>query len=189
MVTAFHDNIEVKFMRLVKHIKRCILQLTNTRRLSFGLGLPVSSTPPCDRICADVEYKYHYLMMPAMLMMWKGLYLEIIWARVSIMCWHCSSILHIDGELHDDVIKWKSFPRYWPFISRDCTGHGEFPTHRPVTRSFDVFFDPRLNKRLSKQLWRRWFETPSRSLWRHCNRIFTFSVRYIWLMLRMAPTT
>ena len=26
----------------------------------------------------------------------------------------------------------------------------EFPTQRPVTRSFDVFFDLRLNKRLSK---------------------------------------
>ena len=46
---------------------------------------------------------------------------------------------------------------------------GEFPSQRPVTRSFDVFFDARLNKRLSKQSGRRWFETPSHSLWRHCN--------------------
>ena len=28
---------------------------------------------------------------------------------------------------------------------------GEFPAQRPVTRSFDVFFDLQLNKRLSKQ--------------------------------------
>ena len=46
---------------------------------------------------------------------------------------------------------------------------GEFPSQRPVTRSFDVFFDMRLNKRLGKQSTRRWFETPLRSLWRHCN--------------------
>ena len=46
---------------------------------------------------------------------------------------------------------------------------GEFPTQRPVMRSFDVFFDLRLNKRLSKQPWAWWFETPSWSLWRHCN--------------------
>ena len=46
---------------------------------------------------------------------------------------------------------------------------GEFPTQRAVTRCFDVFFDLRLNKRLSKQWWGRWFETPSRSLWRHHN--------------------
>ena len=46
---------------------------------------------------------------------------------------------------------------------------GEFPAQRPVTRSFDVFFDPRPNKRWSKQSWGWWLETLSRSLWRHCN--------------------
>ena len=46
---------------------------------------------------------------------------------------------------------------------------GEFPTQRPVTRSFDVYFDLRPNKRLSKQSWGWWFETLSWSLWRHCN--------------------
>ena len=51
----------------------------------------------------------------------------------------------------------------------EFTGPGEFPTQRPVTRSFDVFFDLRLYKRLSKQPWGWWFETPSWSLWRHCN--------------------
>ena len=54
-----------------------------------------------------------------------------------------------------------------------CAGNspvtGEFPAHRPVTRIFDVFFDLRPKKLLSKQSWGWWFETPSRSLWRHCN--------------------
>ena len=54
-----------------------------------------------------------------------------------------------------------------------CAGNspvpGEFPTQRPVTRSFGVFFDLRQNKRLSKQSWGWWFETLSRPLWRHCN--------------------
>ena len=54
-----------------------------------------------------------------------------------------------------------------------CVGNspvtGEFPTQRPVTRRFDIFYDLRLNKPLSKQSWGWWFETPSRSLWRHCN--------------------
>ena len=46
---------------------------------------------------------------------------------------------------------------------------GVFPSQRPVTRSFDVFFDLRLNKQLSKQS-RHWrSETPLRSLWRQCN--------------------
>ena len=50
---------------------------------------------------------------------------------------------------------------------------GEFPAHRPVTRSFDVSFDLRLNNKLSKQWWGWWFGTSSRPSWRHCN---TFSV-------------
>ena len=71
-------------------------------------------------------------------------------------------------KLHDDVIKWKHFPHYWPFV-REFTGPGEFPAQKPVTRSFDVFFDLRLNKRWSKQPWGWWFETLSRQLWRHRN--------------------
>ena len=46
---------------------------------------------------------------------------------------------------------------------------GEFPSQRPVTRSFGVFFDLHVNNRLSKQSGGWWFETPSRSLWRYCN--------------------
>ena len=38
-----------------------------------------------------------------------------------------------------------------------------------VMRSFDVFFDLRMNKQLSKQSWGWWFERPWPSLWRHCN--------------------
>ena len=56
-----------------------------------------------------------------------------------------------------------------------CVGNspvpGEFPTQRPVTRSFDVFFDLHLNKRLSKQPWGWWFETLSCPLWPHRNEV------------------
>ena len=89
-----------------------------------------------------------------------------------------------------------------------CMGNpsvtGEFPSESPVTRSFHVFLDLRLNKRSSKQSICRWFETPSCSLWRHCNEItmkcelcvwilrctllqidFNFSVFAIWVRLRL----
>ena len=52
-------------------------------------------------------------------------------------------------QKHDDVIKWKRFPRYWPLCGEFCA----------------------LNKRLSKQSGGWWFETPSRSLRRHCNGV------------------
>ena len=53
---------------------------------------------------------------------------------------------------NDNVIEWKHFPGCWPFVR-------------------GIFFDLRLNKRLSKQSRRRWFETPPRSIWRHFNEL------------------
>ena len=54
-----------------------------------------------------------------------------------------------------------------------CAGNlpvtGEIPSQRPVTWNFDVFFDLRLNKCLTKQSRWQWFEMPSHSLWRHCD--------------------
>ena len=51
-----------------------------------------------------------------------------------------------------------------------CAGNspvtGELPPQRPVTWSFDVFFE---NKRMSKQSRLRWFVTFSCLLWRHSN--------------------
>ena len=72
---------------------------------------------------------------------------------------------------------------------------GGFPWQMPVTWSFDVFFDLRLSKRLSKQSIRRWFDTPSRISWRnsgcdiHCwprMRLFTvLNKNYVGGMFRM----
>ena len=39
-----------------------------------------------------------------------------------------------------------------------CAVTGEFSAQRPVTLSFDAFFDPRLNKRLNIQSWNWWFD-------------------------------
>ena len=67
-----------------------------------------------------------------------------------------------------------------------CAGNspvtGEFSAQRPVTRSFDVFFDLRLNKRLRKQSWGWCFETLSRPLWRHCV-IISFIIAQVLLIL------
>ena len=71
-------------------------------------------------------------------------------------------------HLHDDVIKWKHFPRNWPFVRG---------IHRsrwiPHTKASDaelwclLWFAP--NKRFSKQSLGWWFETLSPPLWRHRN--------------------
>ena len=67
----------------------------------------------------------------------------------------------------------KTFSALLALCERNPRSHppvtGELSSQGPVTRSFDVFFDPYLDERLCKQSRRWWFETPSRPLWRHCN--------------------
>ena len=57
-----------------------------------------------------------------------------------------------------------------------CVGNSpvtsEFPSQRPVKRSYDVSFDLRPNKGLSKHSWCWWYETPLGPLWRHCNDMY-----------------
>ena len=81
--------------------------------------------------------------------------------------WHVTTIVIIPNSW------WRHQRETFSALLAICAGNslvtGEFPTQRPVTQSFDVFFDVRPNKRLSKQSWDWWFETPSRSLWCHCN--------------------
>ena len=70
---------------------------------------------------------------------------------------------------------WRHQMKTFSALLAICAGNspvsGEFPAQRPVTRSFDVFFDQRPNKRLSKQSWVWWFETHLSPLWRHSNAV------------------
>ena len=70
---------------------------------------------------------------------------------------------------------WRHQMKTFSALLAICAGNspvtGEFLAQKPVTRSFDVFFDLRLNKPLSKQWWGWGFETLPRPLWRHCNEL------------------
>ena len=69
-------------------------------------------------------------------------------AAVAIFC-QCSgrrlSFLESQwfSRIHEDVIKWKHFPRHWPFVRGIHRSPVNSP-HTKVTRSFDVFFDLRI---------------------------------------------
>ena len=75
------------------------------------------------------------------------------------------------SPVYDDVIKWKHFSVLPTLCERNPPVTNGFPSKRLVRRSFGVFFDLRMNKRLKKQSICWWFEKPLRTLWRHCNVI------------------
>ena len=76
-------------------------------------------------------------------------------------------------QMESFIAWWRHQMETFSALLAICAGNspvtGEFPAQRPVTRSFDGLFDLLLNKRLSKQWWGWWFETPSCPLGRHCN--------------------
>ena len=75
-----------------------------------------------------------------------------------------------DSDDWRQVLSWRRYQmETFSALLAICAVPGEFPAQRPVTRSFDVFFDLRLKKRLSKQSWGWWFETLLCTLWRHHN--------------------
>ena len=65
-----------------------------------------------------------------------------------------------------------------------CAGNspvpGAFLAQRPVTQSFDVFFDLCLNNGLSKQSWGWWFETLSRPLWHYYDALMPCRFSLLW---------
>ena len=106
------------------------------------------------------------------------LYIQMIYSN-DTNCYFLSSCICLcfkietDGQTNDHMAWWRHQMETFSALLAICAGHspvpGECPTQRPVTRSFDVYFDLRPNKRLSKQSLGWWFETLSPPLWRHRN--------------------
>ena len=76
---------------------------------------------------------------------------------VGLCTWRCSYLT--SPSTHDGVIKWKHFPRYWPFVR----GIHRSPVSSPHKGQWRGAFMFSLKEWLSKQSW-GWC-----SLWRHNN--------------------
>ena len=80
---------------------------------------------------------------------------------ILFICFGCNMMTSSNGNIF----------RITGHLCGEFTGPRWIPPQRSVTWNFDVFFDLRLNKQLSKQSWGWWFEMLSCPLWRHCNDI------------------
>ena len=67
---------------------------------------------------------------------------------------------------HDDVMKWRHFPRNWPFV-RGIHRSGWIPRTKASDAELWCFLWSVPEYKCSKQSWGWWFEMPSWSLWRH----------------------
>ena len=95
-------------------------------------------------------------------------------------------------QLYDHRESWwrhqiETFSALLALCEENAPVTGGFPLLRSVTRSFDVFIDLRLNKHLSKQARRRWFDRPSCSLLVECRQARTWS-HFYWYSLSKIGT-
>ena len=112
-----------------------------------------------------ITFRNHGKVTNCMVTICGGYCTYVSYLLTQVLLFYCmkkaaSCLLGLDEHL------WRHQMETFSALLADCAGHspisGKFPAQRPVTRSFVVFFDLRLNKRLSKQSWGWWFETPSR---------------------------
>ena len=123
-------------------LKKMRLKMPSAQCCPFCLGLDVFLTRFVSQVIWDI---------------WNIL-VTVESVRSLLMPWH-----------HSWWRQMESFSALLVFCAGNSPVTGEFTAKRPVTRSFNVFFNLRLNKQMSKQSRGWWFETQSRSLWRHCN--------------------
>ena len=81
--------------------------------------------------------------------------------------------------MHDDVIKWKHFSRYWPFVRGIHRSPVNSP-HKGQWRGALMFsLICAWHEWLNKHSWGWWLETLSRPLWRHSNVEFAFQMTVV----------
>ena len=97
-----------------------------------------------------------------------------------ILTWHAVYPV----STHNCYALWRHPMEVFSALLALCAGNSpvidEFPSQKPVTWDFDVFFDLCLKKQLNQQSRRWWFETPSRWLWHHCSGVFWLCAVSIW---------
>ena len=118
---------------------------------------------------------------------WLNLGITILYGEYRFRIWQAAlQLCHMDtgppyswswwaGRQKRIIPWWRHQMETFSAILALCEGNplviGGFPSQRTATRRFDVFCGLRMNKQLSKQSRRRWFEMPPCSLWRLCNAL------------------
>ena len=136
--------------------------LSNSSHTSVTFRWSVSG---CIRQCVP---RTPYLSIPVAIKLLECINCVWLWGSSVRFLLHYDPLRHVNSPT-----RWRhqleTFSVLLAFCAVNSLVAGEFPAQRPVTRSFGVFIDLGLNQQLSKQWRRRWFKTPSCSLWSHCN--------------------
>ena len=155
---CLNNAIMIAYLIWRNDILRSLLTGNNCKINMLSVDVPTPISPhvicnhmwlsllvQCTRMLIHILHNFCVVQIASQLryfsMCWSIIYERVVLSLLSDFM--------LSPSMHGDVIKWKHFPRHWPFV--------------------------RLNKRLSKQWWGWWFETLSCPLWRHRNVNCIFS--------------
>ena len=147
-----YKNIFV-FSIISQHSLKWHLQSKRFQKEEFGLPEPYQCWTMGSFILYIPDWEYTY----------ENPGICIPKANVVSTCGFCRLVNPMSFQNnHDDVIKWKHFLCYWPFV----WGIHRWPMNSPHKAQWRgaLIFDQRLNNRLSKQSWGRWSDTPAIAL-------------------------
>ena len=100
---------DAKYQHMEAETNNCHLQTKNFNSLSFVKMLYFNSN--CTKLCSnECHPQYKRALIEMMTCHQTG------YKPLSINQWWPMLPTHICAPCHDDVIKWKHFPRYWPFV-------------------------------------------------------------------------
>ena len=180
-------SIKCSFKYKTFHSRKCIWKYRLPKLLPFcpagrlvkytGTHSPKTRNLPHFATAVSTNYDYFFPGVRAPL----KLVLKIMWSPNKVWKVSTSCLFGMMTSSNGNIF------RVTGPLCGEFTGPGEYPTQRPVTRSIDVFFDLRLNKRLSKQPRGWWFETLSCPLWRQFNASWLFGYSLPWLNADLSP--
>ena len=165
LIYKYHRNAKCKSKHILTSKKIWLLLLLNSTQLVLltkGFLYQMASNGELGVFFVAIPKKIKIVALPvigdALMFMWRH-YIDRGFRPTRLHRVHVSWWRH----------QMEAFSALLALCAGNSPASGEFPAQRPVTRSFDVFFDLCLNKRLRKQ-WRGWwFETLLCPLWSHCN--------------------
>ena len=159
IMTTLHVQWSKRYHEMMKLYQKgwFLSRKCNTGRSHFSLGAMSDNVhDTLSPVVIKMHYTFHgYVIALNAIPLWYiSHHIWYAWHSIYMMTSSNGSIFRVTGHLCGEF-----------------TGARGIPSKGLVTRSFDVFFDMRLNQRLSKQWWGWWFETLPRPLWRHCNKV------------------
>ena len=119
-------------------------------------------------ICTNIVLWIKCLMKSVVFEFFFSIFFSLIWHEWLKKTLQNNNLIHIHYMMTSPN---GNISRVTGLCEENPSVTGGFPSQRTVTRSFDGFFQLHLNKWLSKQSRRRWFETPLCLLWRHSNKL------------------